>query len=78
MESAFIYAFLYPVGIAVILVVRIVGFVLHLPRRVIRHHRRVRLDAYILAQARDNAWAIHQATHPTPLKTKPWEDGSWK
>lgn len=78
MESAFVYAFLYPVGIAVAMLVRIIWFVVSLPWRIVRHRRRTQRDAYILACAREAAWASHQALHPNPLKTRPWEDGTWK
>lgn len=77
MEGASAFILLYPLVIAVTLVVRGVGFVLSLPYRIVRHHKRhvaqVQLDSYILTEARKQAWAIHQATHPNPLKTPPWE-----
>ena len=80
MEGAFIGALLYPLGIAVFLVVRGVVFVLRLftwPFRARRRRRKKQTDLqvqqYILDTAREQAWAIHQATHPTPLTRKPWE-----
>lgn len=72
---------LYPVVLAAMLLLRAAVFVVLLPTYPIRRHMQkkreqaalLRQNEYILATARERAWAIHQATHPNPLTKKPWE-----